>query len=157
MSERADAAIAAVRAQADELERVARSVTDAAWRLECPNERWPVGLVAFHIARGFQRHAEFVENARSGGPPHRFDWAETHALNTTVAAAHPAPGRDEVLALAGTSVARIEQALLAMPEEALDRVAWLYEGHERDVVWIVGSLAVRHARGHLESIAATIA
>lgn len=157
MSERADAAIAALRAQSDELERVVRTLSDADWRRTCPHERWPVGLVAFHIARGFQRQAEFVENARSGGAPHRFDWAETHALNATVATAHPAPGRDEVLALAAASVERMAQALRAMSDEALDRVAWLYEGSERDVVWIVGSLAARHARGHLESIAAAVA
>lgn len=47
--------------------------------------------------------------------------------------------------------------LRAIPDADLDRVAWLYEGRERDVVWIVGSLAAQRARGHLESIAAAIA
>jgi hypothetical protein len=157
MTERVDTAIAALRAEAEALERVVRTLTDAQWRSECPHERWPAGLVAFHIARGFQRQAEFVENARSGGAPQRFDRGETHALNATVAAAHPAPSRDEVLALAAASVDRMADALRAMSEDALDRIAWLYEGRERDVVWIVGSLAPGHARGHLESIASAVA
>ncbi|HEY8732204.1 MAG TPA: DinB family protein [Candidatus Limnocylindria bacterium] len=157
MSERSETALASLRAQAAELERVVRTLSDADWRRICANERWPAGFVALHIARGFQRQSEWVEDARSGRAPHRFDWAETHALNAAIAAAHPAPGRDDVLALSAASVALIEQAVRAMTDEALARVAWLYEGTERDVVWIVGSLAVRHARGHLESIAAAVA
>ena len=156
MTGRAEAAIAALRAQSRELERVVRTLSDAEWQRICLDEGWPVGLVAFHIARGFQRQAEFVENARYGGSPHQFDWDETHALNATVAAAHPAPEREEVLALAKVNVDRMEQALRAMSDGEVARVAWQHEGRDRDVIWIVGTLASRHAHTHLDSIAATV-
>jgi len=157
VSERADAALAALRATAAELERVVRSLTDADWERLCPDEGWPAGLVAFHIARGLQRQAEFIEEARAGRAPHEFDWGVTHALNATIAAAHPAPRRDEALALARSAVDRIAAVFGTMDDAALDRVAWRFEGRERDAVWIAGRLATEHARGHLESIAATIA
>lgn len=155
MSERVDAAVAALRARLAELETVVGATSERDWRRKTGAERWPVGLVAFHIARGFQRQAEFVEAVRDGGGPHRFDWDETHALNAAVADEHPAPGRDEVLALARSSVGRIAGALGEMDDGALGRPAFVFEGRERDAVWVAGRLAAEHARGHLESIAAT--
>src|SRR5438132_170599 len=63
MAERVDTALAALRAKLAELEVAVRSTGDADWRRETSAEHWPVGLVAFHIARGFQRQAEFIEAA----------------------------------------------------------------------------------------------
>lgn len=115
-----------------------------------------MGLVAFHIARAFQRNAEFVEDAQAGRGPHRFDWGDTHALNAGVAAEHPTPSRDEVVALGTTSVSRIAAAIDGLADADLDRVAFVYDGTDRSVLWVVGTLAVRHARGHRESIAAAV-
>src|SRR5437763_8192584 len=131
MSERAVRAIAALRTRLAELEAVVRGTADRDWERETEAERWPVGLVAFHIARGFQRQAEFIEAVRDGQGPHRFDWDETNALNAEVARAHPAPGRDEVLALARTSGDRMAMALAAMGGDALGRAAVVREGRER--------------------------
>ena len=157
MAEGLGTAVAALRMRLAELETVVSDTADRDWRRETAAERWPVGLVAFHIARGFQRQAEFIEAVRDGQGPHRFDWDETNALNAEVARAHPAPGRDEVLALARTSVDRMVAALGAMDDDALGRPAFVVEDRERDPVWVAGRLATEHARGHLESIASTIA
>lgn len=157
MSERVDAALAALRVRLAELEAVVRDTTDRDWQRETGAEQWPVGLVAFHIARGFQRQAEFVEAVRDGRGPHRFSWDETHALNAAVADAHRAPSREETLQLARASVEHMVRALAAMDEAALARPAFVFEDRERDPIWVAGRLATEHARGHLESIAATIA
>ena len=133
-----------------------RTIPDAAWSMTCPGEQWPVGLTAFHIARGWQRQAEFVEDANAGRGPHRFDWGDTHALNASVAAAHPLPTRDEVMGLGTKSVARIAVAIGTLTDDHLDQVAFVYEGHERSILWVVGRLAVHHSRGHRDSIAAAI-
>lgn len=156
MSEAVDAALAALRRTLGELETVVRAASVRDWRRETDAERRPVGLVAFHIARGFQRQAEFVEAVRDGTGPHRFSWAETDALNAAIADAHPSPGRDEVVALARAGVDRIAAALGAMDDEKLRTPAFVFEERERDPVWVAGRLATGHARGHLESIAATI-
>ncbi len=157
VSARADIALAALRAKLGELEVVVRSTGDADWRRESNAERWPVGLVAFHIARGFQRQAEFIEAARDRLGPHMFSWDETIDLNAMIAAANPSPSRGEVIALARSSVDRMESALRAADEATLARVAFVNEGRERDTVWVAGRLATEHARGHLESIGTTIA
>ena len=156
MSTRSDEALAALRAELEALEQVVRRSSDAEWSRQCPAEGWPVGLVAFHITRGFERQAEFIEDAQAGRGPHRFDWGDTHALNASVAAAHPAPARDEVMALGTRSVGRIAAVLSVMTDEDLDRIAFVHEGRERSTLWVVGSLAVRHGRGHRESIASAI-
>ena len=157
MSQPVDAALAALRARLAEVEAVVRDTTDRDWDRETRAEHWPVGLVAFHIARGFQRQAEFVEAVRDGRGPHRFSWDETHALNAAVADAHRSPSREEAVQLARASVERIARALVAMDDAALTRPAFVFEGRERDPIWVAGRLATEHARGHLESIAATIA
>jgi len=156
MTARSDEALAALRAELEALELLVRTISDADWSKPCPGEDWPVRLVAFHIARGFGRQAEFVEEARAGRGPHLFDWGDTHALNASIAAAHPSPTRGETVALGRTSVARIAAAVGALADADLDRVAFVYEGHGRSILWVVTSLAVRHARGHRESIAAAI-
>jgi hypothetical protein len=157
MSERVAAALAALRARLAEVEAVVRDATDRDWQRETAAEHWPVSLVAFHIARGFQRQAEFIEAVRDGRGPHLFDWGETHALNAAVADAHRSPSREEALQLARASVERMAKALAAMDEAALGRPAFVFDERERDPVWVAGRLATDHARGHLESIAATIA
>ena len=156
MSERAREALAKLDAKLADLERVARETSDDDWRARCPAEGWPVGLVAYHIARGFQRQADFVEAARDGTGPHRFDWGVTHALNANVAAENASPTPNDVVVLGRSSVERMRAALESMPDEVLARIAFVYENGSRDILWVVGSLAVRHARGHLESIAATL-
>ena len=156
MPSRADEAVAAVRGELTALETLASTITDAEWATTCPREEWPVGLTAFHIARGWQRQAEFVEDVTAGRGPHLFDWGDTHALNASVAAAHPSPTRDDVMRLATHSVARIAAALDALTDSDLERVAFVYKGHERSILWVVGRLAVHHAREHRESIMAAI-
>jgi len=157
VSERVDGALVALFARLSELEAVVGALSDAEWRRETDAEGWPVGLVAFHIARGFQRQAEFIEEVQRRHGPHLFSWDETHQLNAAVAAAHRSPGRDEVLALARSSVGRMAAALSSMDDAALAGPAFVFEGRERDAVWVAGRLATDHARGHLESISATVA
>ena len=156
MSPRADEALAKVHAELEALEGIVRTTSDADWSKPCPGEDWPVALVAFHIARAFQRQAEFVEDAQAGRGPHQFDWGDTHALNAGVAAEHPAPSKDEVVALGTKSVERIASVIDGLADADLDRVAFVYDGKDRSVLWVVGTLAVRHARGHRESIAAAL-
>ena len=155
MTERSDVALAALRSELEALEQLVGTLGEAEWATLCADEGWPVGLVAFHVARGFARQAEFVEDALDGRGPHRFSWAETHALNAAIAA-HPAPTRDDVVALAERSVARIAAAFSGLTDGELDRVAFVHEGQGRSILWVVGRLAVQHARGHRESIVVAI-
>lgn len=156
MPSRTDDALAALRRELQALDGLVRTISDSDWSKACPGEDWPVALTAFHIARGWQRQAEFVEEAAAGRGPHRFDWGDTHALNASVAAAHPTPTRDEVMALATKSIKRMDKAAETMTDADLDRIAFVVDGHERSVLWVIGRLAVGHARAHRESIAAAI-
>lgn len=47
-------------------------------------------------------------------------------------------------------------AVAGRADAELERVAFVYEGHERSIRWVIGSLAVQPARGHRERIAAAL-
>src|SRR5258708_20921394 len=111
MPSRIDEALTRLRGELAGVEIVTRTASDGDWVKPGAAEAWPVGFVAFHIARGFQRQAEFVEEAVAGRGPHRFDWGDTHALNASIVAAHPSPSRDEVVALGRKSVERMAAAV----------------------------------------------
>ena len=56
------------------------SVND--WRLITEDERWPVGVVCRHIARGFEVHAELIRRAATGQPmPTDYTWDTVHKSN----------------------------------------------------------------------------
>ncbi len=66
MAERARDLMLAVEQRLQELERVTRDTATAQWAQVCKAEGWPVALVAYHVARGFDRVASFIEAAASG-------------------------------------------------------------------------------------------
>ena len=157
MTDRAAALLALLDERLAVLHEVIAAATPAQWTAPCAAEGWTVGLVAYHIGRGFDRQAGWVEAALRGDVPHRFDWDETHELNASIAATHGAPTPEEALDVATASVGRIRSVIGQASDALLSRTAWLYEGHERSVEWIVGTLATRHADGHLASIRTALA
>jgi len=139
------------------LEPVTGDAAATHWARRCAAEGWPVGLVCYHIARGFERQAAFIDGAISGAGPHRYSWDETHALNAHIAAEHPLPTPDEVLATARAAIERGRAVLTAMRDADLAGVAFVNSTFQGDVRWVVRSLMPQHADGHLASIASAIA
>ena len=139
------------------LERVTREADAARWSRLCVAEGWPVALVCYHIARGFDRQTSFMEGVILGTGPHRYSWDETHALNAQVADGHPLPTPNEVLTTARDAIERARSVLSRMGQGDLGRVAFVNGSFEGSIVWLVRTLMPRHAEGHLTSIAAALA
>lgn len=137
------------------LERVTRETDTAQWRRTCPAEGWPVALVCYHIAGGFDRQASFIEAAAKGTGPHRFNWEETNALHARTAAEHPLPTREEVLTMARAAIERIRSLVSAMSDADLATVAFVYGSFQGSAEWIVRTFIAQHADGHLASVTAT--
>jgi len=81
MTERVRRLLAAVEDRLQALDRVTRKTNAAGWVRQCEAEGWSVALVAYHIARGFDRQASFLEAAATRREAHHYTWDETHALN----------------------------------------------------------------------------
>ena len=157
MAERARDLMLAVEQRLQELERVTRDTATAQWAQVCKAEGWPVALVAYHVARGFDRVASFIEAAASGEGPHRYNWDETHALNARIAGEHPLPTRDEVLATARESIERVRSVVSQMSDADLAEVALINGPFQGSFEWLVRTLMPKHADGHLASIASALA
>lgn len=144
-----------------EIEATLRQASDAQWRTVCTSEGWPVGIVAFHIVLGIERHAGWVEDALAGKPPFEFSWTETDALNAAVVRAF-LPSKGFVLGALAGARSRIQAALHAMTDTDLERDALInrYDGVGEAKVISVGvlmRLMMRHTDDHFASIRATIA
>lgn len=139
------------------LERVTREADAVRWSRLCEAEGWPVALVCYHIARGFDRQASFMEGAILGTGPHRYSWDETDALNVRIAGEHPLPTPDDVMTTAREAIERARSVLSRMGQADLGRVAFVNGSFEGSIEWLVRTLIPRHADGHLTSIATALA
>ena len=139
------------------LERVTRCAAGINWALVCAAEGWPVGLVCYHVARGFERQANFVEGTVRGAGPHQYSWDETHALNAHIAGEHPLPNPEEVMATARAAIERVRTVVTAMGDAELAGIAFVNGTFQGDIRWVVQSLMPQHADGHLASIASVLA
>ena len=139
------------------LERVTRDASPPLWLRLCAAEGWPVALVCYHIARGFERQATFIDGAMSGAGPHPYSWDDTHALNARIADEHPLPTPDEVLATAHAAIKRVRILVDTLSDADLARVAFVNGAFHGDVRWVVQNLMPQHADGHLASIASATA
>jgi hypothetical protein len=156
VTERVKELLAAVEERLRALERVARETTAAGWVRRCKAEGWPVALVAYHIARGLDRQASFIEEAVAGRGPHLYSWDETHALNARIAGEHAMPTAEEVLATAHAAVARIRSIVVDFRDEDLRRVAFVNGSFQGTLEWLLRVLVPQHADGHLASIASAL-
>jgi len=139
------------------LERLTRETDTERWARVCPAEGWPVALVCYHIARGFDRQASFIEGVTAGLGPHRYSWDETHDLNARIAGEHPLPTPEDVMATARAAIARVRRAVSDMEPADLAAIAFVNGPFQGDVGWLVRTLMPQHADGHLASIASTLA
>jgi hypothetical protein len=144
-----------------EIEDILRQASDAQWRAVCPAERWPVGLVAFHLALHMERPAGWIEGALAGKPPYEFSYAETDALNAAVAGYGILPSKGFALGALAGAWSRMRAALHALTDADLERVALIDRsgGGEAKVATVRGMMRVvmRRTDEHFASIRATIA
>ncbi len=157
MPDRARDLMAAVEERLQALERITRDTDAGRWDAACKAEGWSVAIVAYHIARGFDRVASFIEGAASGKGPHLYNWDETHDLNARIADEHPLPTRDEVIATARAAIEKVRAVVSQMSESDLSGIAFINGPFQGTVEWLVRTLMPQHADGHLASIRSALA
>ncbi len=142
----------------DELIESVTRCTDEQWRQPSASERWPVGVVAHHVAAVNGGFARFVEKLAAGetySPTTSMD--EIHKSNAQHARDYAEVGKPEVLDALQTNGAAVARALRSLDEEQLGHTAGVFGGQEMTVARVVEYVVVGHTAEHLASIRATIA
>lgn len=127
------------------------------WRLVTEEERWSVGVVCRHIARGFEVHPQLIKQAATGRPmPVGYTWDAIHESNAQQAREWADCTQHETLALLhrysneaaavvrGLSDEQLERTVMSPLDNVLVSVQQMVEG------------MTDHPRAHLTSIQATV-
>lgn len=129
------------------------------WRLITREERWSVGVVCRHIARGFEVHPQLIARAASGAPmPTDYTWEMIHQSNAEQAREWADCTQEEVIALLQRHRDAAANTIRALSDAQLDRtVSFPIAGDTPITVQQIVEGMIDHPRPHLESIRATIA
>ena len=139
-----------------EFVRFVASCSTDEWGQTCPREGWTVGAVAYHIARGHEVVAGWIESLRDGravpGSPQEHD-----ANNAAMASEAAGVPRDGVIRLARQNVERLTAVLNSLTETDLAMGASFGPagGEQMTVDHLAGNRG--HLDAHLASIRATLA
>jgi hypothetical protein len=156
-SERAAALAADFAAANGEALQFARSCTDADWHRNVPGEDWTVGVVLHHIAEGHTNGLRWLRSMASGeGVSESAEDIDT--ANAAHAARASSVDQVETAALLANNGGLLEQALLALTDEELDRGAPFGPAGGRMLpTGDLAAVAARHTRSHLSSALSAIA
>jgi hypothetical protein len=137
----------------DEFTAFVQSCSDQEWRVICRGERWRVGVVAYHVAWGHERAADWINAIRSGipipGSPQVLN-----ANNAIKAAELAGISRDEVVFLARRNAERLVAVLRSLTDEDFERSVRFGPGGGRPLS--IDALGRGHLDGHLASMRATL-
>lgn len=134
----------------DQLIEFVESCSDDDWATVCAGEGWPVGVVAYHAAKGHGVVAQWIDQLLAGGVAMTAD--ELNAMNATMAREHANVSRTVVVELSRTTLQALTATLLRLTDDDL-RVTGPFGPAGGSVVpvdAIAGSTG--HVMGHLASM-----
>jgi hypothetical protein len=136
---------------------VLERLTEAEWRTVTSAEKWPVGVVAHHIAVSHELIAGLVKGLADGKPGPNIPMDTIHAMNARHAEEHAACTKADTLALHRANAAAAAALVRGLDDAALERSGTVLAGMPPMTAGqLVGGLLVRHIDEHLGSIRATV-
>jgi hypothetical protein len=144
-------------AKVDEATQVFERLSDADWRKTTAAERWPVGVVAHHVAVSHDTIAGLIRTLAEGKPGPNVPMDAIHAMNARHAQEHASCTKAETLALHRANAAAVAALLRGLDDAALDRSGAVLAGMPpMSAGQLAGGLLVKHIDELLGSIRATI-
>jgi hypothetical protein len=136
-----------------ELTAFVEGCSDEDWRAVCREEKWRIGVVAHHVAWGYERAVDWINAIRSGipipGSP------QSHNASNAIKAAQVAGiSRDEVIFLARRNAERLVAVLRSLTGEDFKRTVPF--GPARGRPMSIDGLGRSHLDRHLASMRATL-
>src|SRR3989442_1675548 len=142
MGARAEALARQFETKAKDATAVLERLSEADWKKTTETEKWPVGVVAHHVAGGYEAIAGIVKTIAEGKPGPNLPMDALHAMNTKHAQEHANCTKAETVALHKKNAAAAWPNTPNTPrKETLDEAT---TNHPRR---IAGSARQRAARG----------
>jgi hypothetical protein len=137
---------------------VTGDVTEAEWQLNSVAENWPLGLLAAHIAQGFNNVAGWIQMVVDGQPL-TVTIDEIDAANHAAEAAYTPISHAEFVPLWQEKIDRLTTLIAGLSDEQLEMASTmaLVGGRQVTPAFLVERVLVNHTRGHLESFRLTLA
>ena len=137
---------------------VVEGLSEAQWRMLCPNEERPIGVLTRHVARGIVFEMDVFREIAGGVQPNTISRAELAQTNARDADEWQDVPKDETLTLllenakaAAAEVRQLSEHQLALSGRYISDIpdAWTVDQ------WLERVL-IGHVRGHLASIRAVL-
>lgn len=157
MGAQAEALAKKFEAKAAEATAALERLTEADWGKVTAAEKWPVGVVAHHIAVSHEMLVSLVQTLADGKPGPNLPMDAIHAKNAKHAQEHAACTKAETIALHRTNAAAAAATVRGLDDAALDRSGTVIAGMPPMTAGqLAGGLLVSHIDDHLGSIRRTV-
>jgi len=158
MKSRAEVLATTLETGADALATLASSLSPVEWETRLPHDGRKVGVVVHHVADLYPLEIELARKLAAGGALTDVTWEAIHEMNAGHAREHDGVTREEAVALLRANAAAAAQAIRALTDAELDKVApnSLYGGAPLTCQFMLEDHAVRHSFHHLAGIRAAL-
>ena len=144
-------------AKAQEVTAAIESLSDADWKKVTAAEKWPVGVVAHHIAGAHQTLSGLIKMLADGKPGPNISMDIIHAGNAKHAQEFANVSKADTLALHKKNAAAAAVTLRGIADAEFDRSGTVLNGMPpMSAGQLAGGLLCGHVDEHLGSIRATV-
>ena len=157
MAVRAEALAKQFEAKAQEATGVFERLSETDWKKTTSAEKWPVCVVAHHIAMAHETIAGLAKTIASGQSVPNLTMDMLHAMNAKHAQEYANCGKSETLALHKKNAAAAAAIVRGLGDAELDRSGTVLTGMPAmSAAQLAGGLLIGHVDEHLGSIRATV-
>jgi len=144
-------------AKAQEATSVIERISDADWKKTTAAEKWPVGVVAHHIAVAHEVIGGIIKTLADGKPGPNIPMDALHAMNAKHAQEHAGCTKTETLALHKKNAAAAAALVRGIDDTAFERSGTVLAGMPAmSAGQLAGGLLCGHVDEHLGSIKASV-
>lgn len=157
MGARAETLARQFEAKVQEATGVLERLSDSDWKKVTAAEKWPVGVVAHHMAGAHDLLGGLVKAVATGQPLPGLTMNDIHAMNARHAQEHAGCTKSETLELHRKGAAAAAAIVRALGDSDLDHsAAVLKDMPAMTAEQLINALLIGHVSEHLGSIRASI-
>ncbi len=157
MGARAEALAKQFETKAKDATAVLERLSEADWKKMTAAEKWPVGVVAHHVAGGYEAIAGIVKTLAEGKPGPNLPMDALHAMNAKHAQEQTNCTKAETVALHKKNAAAAAAMVRGLDDAQLDRTGTVLAGlPAMSAAQLVERALIGHIDEHIGSIRAAI-
>jgi len=143
-------------AKVQEATGVLERLSDADWKKTTSSEKWPVGVVAHHMAGAHEGISNIIKAVAAGQSMGNFTMQMLHDMNAKHAQEHAGATRADTIALHKKSAATAAAVVRGLSDADLAKSGTVLSGMPpMSVEQVINAILLSHVEEHLKSIRAT--